>query len=79
MTKMLYVAKKRPEITEDEFMTYLRDVQAPLAGRVPRYSPFDTQAALQEPAASSEGRAVLAGLGRMCAPGSGAFVATEST
>jgi len=35
MTKVIFVAKKRPELTEDEFVTYWQQIHAPLVAKIP--------------------------------------------
>jgi uncharacterized protein (TIGR02118 family) len=35
MTKMIFVARKRTGITEDEFITYWQQIHAPLAAAIP--------------------------------------------
>ena len=35
MTKMIFVARKRSGITEDEFITYWQQIHAPLAAAIP--------------------------------------------
>ena len=35
MTKMIFVARKRGDITEDEFITYWQQIHAPLAAAIP--------------------------------------------
>jgi uncharacterized protein (TIGR02118 family) len=35
MTKMIFVARKRADITEDEFITYWQQIHAPLAAAIP--------------------------------------------
>jgi uncharacterized protein (TIGR02118 family) len=35
MTRVIFVAKKRPDLTEDEFMTYWQQIHAPLVAKIP--------------------------------------------
>ena len=35
MTKVIFVAKKRPDLTDDEFITYWQQIHAPLVAKVP--------------------------------------------
>ena len=35
MTKMIFVARKRADITEDEFITYWQQIHAPLVAAIP--------------------------------------------
>ena len=35
MTKVLFVAKKRRDLTEDQFITYWQQIHAPIVARIP--------------------------------------------